>query len=93
MRDPIILLVYLIATLARLMAQAVYGLSWTNRSWSRINCSSSSARDTGRRISARRIGPSPVSVRYSCARLVCSARRSCWLPYVTLVPGADNLPV
>ena len=38
MRDPIILLVHLIATLARLMAPAVYGLSSPNRSWSSINC-------------------------------------------------------
>ena len=39
MRDPIILLVHLIATLARLMAPAACGLSWLNRSWSSSNCS------------------------------------------------------
>ena len=37
MRDPIILLVHLIATLARLMGPC--GLSWLNRSWSSSNCS------------------------------------------------------
>ena len=40
MRDPIILLVHLIATLARLMGPAAAcGLSWLNRSWSSSNCS------------------------------------------------------
>ena len=38
MRDPIILLVHLIATLARLMGPGG-GLSWLNRSWSSSNCS------------------------------------------------------
>ena len=36
MRDLIILLVHLIATLARLMGPG--GLSWPNLSWSSINC-------------------------------------------------------
>ena len=39
MRDPIILLVHLIATLARLMGPGGLGLSWLNRSWSSSNCS------------------------------------------------------
>ena len=76
MRDPIILLVHLIATLARLMGpgglRSVVAESLLVKHQLLILI----ARDTGRRISACRIGSSLVSVRCSCARLVCSARRS-----------------
>ena len=78
MRDPIILLVHLIATLARLMGPG--GLRSVVAESLLVKhqlLHSQSLADTGRRISACRIGSSPVSVRCSCARLVCSARRSC----------------
>ena len=67
MRDPIILLVHLIATLARLMGPGGLRSVVAESLLVKHNCSSSIARDTGRRISARRIGSSPVSVRSSCA--------------------------
>ena len=77
MRDPIILLVHLIATLARLMGpgglRSVVAESLLVKHQLLI-LNRSRHRAPNLRVSDRILA---VSVRCSCARLVCSARRSC----------------